>query len=250
MAKVTIRVLGCGDAFGSGGRFQTSFFVTVANHHVLIDCGATILVAMRRFHVDPTLVDTVVLSHLHGDHFGGLPFLLLEAQFASRRNQPLRIIGPDGTQDRLRQALEVMYPGSSEIDWRFPLSIAEFTPGRIDTIGPIEITPYAVEHPSGAPSLAFRLDCGGKTIAFSGDTGWTETLIEVARQADLFVTECYSYTRTVPHHLDLQTLVDHRDQLAAKRIVLTHMGQDMLDHLDRLDLDRFEVAEDGLLIQL
>ncbi len=250
MAKVTIRVLGCGDAFGSGGRFQTGFFVTVANHHVLIDCGATTLVAMRRFHVDPTLVDTIVLSHLHGDHFGGLPFLLLDAQFVSRRSQPLRIVGPHGTHDRLRQALDVLFPGSAELDWHFPLSVAEFTPGQRESVGPIKIMPYAVEHPSGAPSLGFRLDCDGKTVAFSGDTGWTDTLIEVAQHADLFITECYSYTRTVRHHLDLQTLVDRQDQLMAKRIVLTHMGQDMLDHLDRLDLDRFEVAEDGLLIQL
>jgi ribonuclease BN (tRNA processing enzyme) len=81
-----LRVLGCGDAFGSGGRFHTCFHVSAS---VLLDCGASSLIAVRRFGVDPNSVQTVLISHLHGDHFGGLLFLLLDAQFVSKRKIPL-----------------------------------------------------------------------------------------------------------------------------------------------------------------
>ncbi len=125
MPRVAIRVLGCGDAFGSGGRLQTCFFVTAGRDRFLIDCGATAMVAMRRFGVDPATIDRVFLSHLHGDHFGGLPFLLLEAQHVSRRRRPLTIVGPAGTRERLLAAQEALFPGSSRTAWRFPLEFVE-----------------------------------------------------------------------------------------------------------------------------
>jgi ribonuclease BN (tRNA processing enzyme) len=75
-----LQALGCGDAFGSGGRFHTCFHVSARVVSFLVDCGASALIAMRRFGVDPNTIRTVLISHLHGDHFGGLPFLLLDAQ--------------------------------------------------------------------------------------------------------------------------------------------------------------------------
>lgn len=247
MARVTIRVLGSGDAFGSGGRLQTCFFLSANPDHVLIDCGATSLVAMRRFGIDPDTIDTILLSHLHGDHFGGLPFLLLEAQFVSRRKRRLVIAGPPGTEDRLTRALEVMFPGSSKTKWCFPLDIAELQAGRTDRFGEIAVAPLAVQHPAGAPSFGLRLTCGDQIIAYSGDTEWTDTLPEVARDADLFIVECYAYRSKPKFHLDFQTLSARRADLRAKRLLLTHMSQDMLNHLDQLDV---EAARDGMLIEL
>src|SRR5215216_441431 len=112
LTMVAVRFLGSGDAFGSGGRFQACISVRAHEAHVLLDCGATTLVAMRRLGVDPGSVDAVVVSHLHGDHFGGLPFLVLDAQF-SRRERPLVVAGPPGVEERVRAAMEVLFPGSS-----------------------------------------------------------------------------------------------------------------------------------------
>ena len=247
MARVTIRVLGSGDAFGSGGRLQTCFLVSGNPDQALIDCGATSLVAMRRCGVDPTVIDTVILSHLHGDHFGGIPFLLLEAQFVSQRKRPLVIAGPPGTAKRLTEALEVLFPGSSKTPWRFPLDIAELKAGRTDRFGGMTVLPLAVEHPAGAPAFALRLTCHDKVVAYSGDTEWTEALPEVSRGADLFIVECYAYQPKPKFHLDFQTLSARRSDLGAKRLLLTHMSQDMLDHADQLDI---ETARDGMLIEL
>src|SRR3972149_2362111 len=117
MSQVEILFLGSGDAFGSGGRFQTCFHVRAEATQFLIDCGASSLIAMKRFGVDPSSLDIILLSHLHGDHFGGLPFLILDAQF-SRRTRPLVIAGPPGVEARVRDAMEVLFPGSTRVERR------------------------------------------------------------------------------------------------------------------------------------
>jgi ribonuclease BN (tRNA processing enzyme) len=247
MTKVAVRILGCGDAFGSGGRFQTCFFVSAGRDRFLIDCGATALVAMRRFAVDPGTIDTIFLSHLHGDHFAGLPFLLLEAQFISQRRRPLTIVGPPTMRQRLLEAQEVLFPGSSRVSWHFPLRFVELEPGRTESCGGVLATAFPVRHPSGAPSFALRFACAQRIIGYSGDTEWTDQLIEVASGADLLITECYAFERNAGHHLDFKTLNRHRTDLQAKRLLLTHMSQGMLDRLDGIG---WEIAEDGLLLEL
>src|SRR6185436_1768144 len=106
--SVSVRVLGCGDAFGSGGRSHTCFFLDTPRTKLVIDFGASALVSMNRFGVDPGAIDAIVLSHLHGDHFAGLPFLLLDAMFVTRRTRPLVIAGPRSVAERVRKACDAM----------------------------------------------------------------------------------------------------------------------------------------------
>ena len=68
-----LTVIGSGDAFGSGGRHNTCFHLVAGERTVLIDCGASAPVALRARSIDPNSIDAVILSHLHGDHFGGIP---------------------------------------------------------------------------------------------------------------------------------------------------------------------------------
>src|SRR5690348_6016569 len=109
-ADMKLTVIGCGDAFGSGGRSNTCFMVEEGGCTILLDCGASAPVALKARNVDLNTIDGVVLSHLHGDHFGGLPFLLLDWQFHQRRERPLTIAGPPGTRERLDAACEVFFP--------------------------------------------------------------------------------------------------------------------------------------------
>ncbi len=247
MEGVSVRFLGSGDAFGSGGRFQTCFYVRSASTHLLIDCGASSLVAMKRFGVDPLLVDTILLSHLHGDHFGGVPFFILDAQYTSDRRKPLLVAGPPGLEDRILEAMEVLYPGSSQTDKPFALEFVELPAGTATTLGSLAVTPYSVVHPSGAPAYALRVTLGDKILAYSGDTEWTDALIPAARGADLFVCECSSFEEGSGYHLNYQTLIDHRTELECRKLILTHMNDDMLRRLGSLDV---EWAEDGKLVVL
>ncbi|MGH7406796.1 MAG: MBL fold metallo-hydrolase [Candidatus Methylomirabilales bacterium] len=241
MSQVEILFLGSGDAFGSGGRFQTCFHVRSEATQFLIDCGASSLIAMRRFGVDPSCLDIILLSHLHGDHFGGLPFFVLDAEFG-RRTRPLVVAGPPGVEARVRDAMEGLFPGSSGVQRRFAIEFVELAEGRETNLGPLSVIPYGVVHPSGAPSFALRVTCGGKVIAYSGDTEWTDTLVEAAHGADLFICEAYFFEKKIKYHLDYRTLMDQRTQLGCRRLILTHMSNDMLQRLQGLDVDW---AEDG-----
>ena len=80
------------------------------------------MVAMRRFGLDPNTIGSVLISHLHGDHFGGLPFLLLDAQYVSNRTTPLTIAGPPTLSGRLHDLRDAMFPGSAESEPPFPLT--------------------------------------------------------------------------------------------------------------------------------
>jgi ribonuclease BN (tRNA processing enzyme) len=244
---VKARFLGCGDAFGSGGRFQTCIHLHADGGHVLLDCGTSALIAMKRCAVEPSLIDTVLITHLHGDHFGGLPFFLLDAQFVARRTRPLIVAGPPGLAERTRAALEVFFPGSSTTEWRFALEFVELPERRPTTLGSWVVTPFSVVHASGAPAYALRVVCGGKVIAYSGDTEWTDALLEAADGADLFVCEAYTFDRKLKYHLDYQTLMAHRQDLGCRRLVVTHLSDDMLDRLTELDI---EAAADGKVITL
>ncbi len=97
------------------------------------------------------------------------------------------------------------------------------------------------------PSVAFAVEFGGKRLAYSGDTAWTEALVDVARDADVFVCEAYFFDKKVKYHLDYATLRDNRARLDAKRLVLTHMSRDLLERLGEVDV---ECAEDGLVLTL
>src|SRR6266511_1676578 len=240
-----VRFVGSGDAFGSGGRWQTCIQVTAAEQTLLVDCGATSLVALKAQRLDPNAVDAVVVSHLHGDHFGGLPFLVLDGQF-SRRTRPLVIAGPPGVQSRVHAAMEALFPGSTTVERRFPTDFVELMPRRPITVGPTRVTAFPVEHASGAPSYALRLACGGREIAYSGDTEWTESLLEAARGTDLFICEAYTFERKIRYHLDYATLRAEAARLDCRRIVLTHMGPDMLARAAEAAHER---AADGLLIE-
>jgi ribonuclease BN (tRNA processing enzyme) len=247
METIHVRFLGSGDAFGSGGRFQTCICIKTTTSIFLVDCGASSLIAMRRFGVAPNDIDMILLTHLHGDHFGGIPFFVLDAQLISKRHRPLLIVGPPGTQRRVVEAMEIFFPGSSQVQQHFPLEMRELAPEHPHTLGDVIVTPYRVEHPSGDLSFALRIECQGKSITYTGDTQWTETLLPAASGADLLIAEAYFFEKQVKFHLDLRTLLAHLDELQPKRVIVTHMSEDMLARLEEIPC---ECAEDGKLIEV
>ena len=239
-----VQFIGCGDALGSGGRFNTCFHVTGTTVNFLIDCGASSLPALKRLAIAREEIDLILITHFHGDHFAGLPFLLLDAQF-TRRTRPLVIAGPRGIETRLAQAMEVMFEHSSQTKQRFNLSVVALEPEVTRSFGAVNVTPYPVVHgESGGPFLGYRIKVEGRVIAYTADTEWTETLIAAGRDADLFIAEAYYYDKMVKNHLSLKTLEAHLAEIKPKRLVLTHMSDDMLGRLDTLG---HTAAHDGMI---
>ena len=249
---VQVRFVGSGDAFGSGGRFQACILLQAPGHDgdVLLDCGASSLVALKQQRQDPNRIRLVLVSHLHGDHFGGLPFLVLDGQFG-HRTRPLHVAGPAGVGERVEAAMEVLFPGSTQVRRRFPVHFHELIdrqPLRFDLgSAGLVVVPYAVVHASGALALALRVAWQGHTIAYTGDTEWTEALVELAQGADLLIAEGYTDQRKVKFHLDVASLQRHAGRLAARRVILTHLSPELLPRVDEL---AWETASDGMTVDL
>jgi len=245
--SVQVTFVGSGDAFAGGGRFQACLHLKADGAEpMLLDCGVTTLTALKRLGIDPSDIGHIALTHLHGDHFGGLPWLILDGQF-SNRTRPLEIIGPPGTRERFGQVFEALYPGALDADRRFETRLSEFTERARHDFGPAQITAVPVRHTPATAPHALRVEYAGKVIAYSGDTEWTDTLIEASADADLFICECNFFETKAPGHLDYPTLNDKLPQLRAKRIVITHMSAEVLARLTEIDL---EAAADGTVIRL
>lgn len=243
-----LQFVGCGDAFGSGGRFNTCFHVVGKETNFLIDCGASSMVGLQQLRIDRNPIDLILITHFHGDHFGGVPFFILESHFVSRRERPLAIAGPPSLPTRYANAMDVAFPSSPHVPSRFPLTLTEIEPRRPAQFGPMQVTAFPVVHTAAAgPCFGYRIEAEGRVIAYSGDTEWTENLIEIGRDADLFICEAYTRDKSVPSHTDLATLERHLGAIGPKRLVLTHMSDDMLAQRDSVS---FECAFDGMIVQV
>lgn len=267
-----LTVLGCGDAFSHGGRMTSAYLVEEpcagggegggegedegegrrgsGGARVMLDFGLTAMTALQRAAIAPDSIGRVVISHLHGDHFGGLPLLLLWREIHGAPDRPLAVIGPPGMTARLRALHEAMYPGSWRRAWRFPLELVELEPGRPLQHGGWGLTSQRVRHEAGPePATGLRLVTpAGRVVAFSGDGGWSEALVDLARDSDLFLCECaLSGGAGEGGHMSLERLRAERDRLATRRLVLVHLGPEML--AQPLPAG-FEAARDGQVFDL
>jgi len=245
-----LTVVGCGDAFGSGGRLQTCYHVEAAGTQFLIDCGASALIGFNRLGLDPNAVPTIIISHLHGDHYAGLVWWLLHAKHVGKRTTPLTIAGPPGIEARLRAASEALFPGSMRVALRHELSFVELACEERRTIGLVTVTPFEASHPSGAPSYALRFEVEGKVLGFTGDSEWVESLVPAGRGADLYVMECYQFEGEPRYHMSWSTIRPQLDRIGARRVLLTHMAQGMLARRGEVADPRAVLAEDGLVLDI
>ncbi len=245
-----LTVLGSGDAFSSGGRLSSCYLVESGQTGFLLECGPSVLTAFKKAGLSTNSISQIFISHLHGDHMGGLPFLLLDAIFPSQRQAPLTLIGPLGLEARFRMACEVFYPGSLNLPHPFDLNFVELHRDVRRQIGDLAVTPFEVDHFSGSPSYAYRFELDGRIFAFSGDAGWSDNVVRVGQGADLYLIECYQYDLELSMHLNYLQIAAHFDQIGARQLVLTHMSEAMLARQDDVDKARCELAHDGMIIDI
>lgn len=246
-----LTVVGCGDAFGSGGRLQTCYLVESASTRFLIDCGATAVIGCNRLGIDPNTIPTIFISHLHGDHFAGLVWWLLHAQHVGKRAEPLLVVGPAGIEARFVTAAEALFPGCTGVSRRYDLSFREYEPGeRPLIVESVRVSAYEVKHPSGAPPYALRFELDGKVLGFTGDTEWVDKLVPAGKDADLYVMECYQFDGAPRYHMAWKTIESKLDAIGARRVLLTHMSQAMLDRRHEITDPRVLLAEDGLTVHI
>jgi ribonuclease BN (tRNA processing enzyme) len=244
---VKLHILGCGDAFGSGGRNQSGYLVEAANRLFLLDCGPTTLLAMKKAGFDPQRLDVIFLSHLHGDHFGGIPFFFIEYLYQKPRHRPLHIAGPLGTEEKVCELFGLMYGHGSGARRIPPTRFHLLQPEASAIVEGINVFSFRVPHQVQEISLALKVSCDGKQILFSGDSTWTDRFLEHARGADLFLCECSFYDAGTGNHLNYLQLREYLPLLRCKQLVLTHLGEEMLARRKEI---AETVAEDGMVVEI
>jgi ribonuclease BN (tRNA processing enzyme) len=245
--KARVRFVGSGDSFGSGGRFQTCILVDGDGVRFAIDFGTSSLIALKQQGIEHNSIDAVLLTHLHGDHCGGVPFMLMDAMLGARRSRPLTIAGPRDTRARMGVLAEALFPGSDVMVPKFPLEYVELEIARANAVGRLRVTPYSAKHTQQTNPTFLRVEFGDAVIAYTGDGEWTDDMARMGEGADLVIAECYYYEKPIKWHLNYPALVEHLRDFGAKRVILTHMSREMLAHVK--DVPE-ECAHDGLVVEV
>lgn len=245
--KLQLTVLGSADAFCSGACLNATYLFQTPRSTFLLDSGPAVLYALKKQRLDTADIDFVIISHFHGDHYGGLPFLLLEYMFERPRTRPFLILGPPGIEERVRSLFRLLYCDVAAKPMPFELRFRELVPEERTTIADVEILPVRVPHQDDEVALALRLDAGGARVLYSGDTPWMDRFFELARGVDVFLCECTGYDSGLGRHVQFTTLQPLLARLECRRLVLMHLGREMRAHAATLGV---ECATDGLVIRV
>lgn len=245
---VGVTVLGTGDAFASGGRAQAGYYVDAGDVRILMEAGPELLGSMKRAGIRPGNIDVVLISHLHGDHYGGVPFLMLEYLWETKLDHKVVIAGPRNLEPRCWRLMNTLFPGFDLARLKRQIKFVELAPGKTTRIGKLRVSAIRSPHTSPDISLSLRVEAGGRTIAFSGDTGWNEALVGLADGADLFLCECTYYeSNQLKIHLNYPDIAANRARFKVGRMVLTHIGREVLSHKSDVEV---EMAFDGMRIEI
>jgi len=239
--------IGTSDAFGAGGRRQAASLLRAPNGGVLLDCGPTTSTGLCDLGIDRDEIDVIAISHFHGDHYGGIPSLLLAALYEDQRTKPLHVVGPSGIETRVRNLATALCYEVEERDWTFPIHYREFGVGQAIEAGPVRLDAFSTAHQAHTCPHGLVVDTGRERVAYSGDTGWFPDLPARVGEADLFVCECTYHSTQFDFHLNHELLVEHQREFECGRIVLTHLGSEMTH---RRGQAAFETADDGHVVTL
>ncbi|MGV1099355.1 MBL fold metallo-hydrolase [Thiovibrio sp. JS02] len=205
--------------------FNTSLLVAARSgantHYILLDCGFT---TPHRYFLDYPLadqLDALWISHFHGDHFFGLPLLLLRF-WEMGRTKPLLMVGPAGLREKVELALDLAYPAFGS-RLQFPLQYLTAAPDLPSFPAAGCSWRFArVEHPQSA--LALRLSAGGKSLYYSGDGRPTPESLKLATGCDLVVQEAYRAEEETPNHGSVGASVRFAGRAGAKMLALVHVA--------------------------
>ncbi|GIW12777.1 MAG: MBL fold metallo-hydrolase [Tepidiforma sp.] len=235
--------VGTGNAFAPGGLCWNGF---VVDGRFLFEAPPQALQSLNRLGIDPNGLDAVVLSHHHGDHVLGLPFILLHWKYF-RRERPATVVGPPGTRELMMGIGRSVYPGLFDIDYE--LRWVELGDGASADVAGLQLTGHRVEHDARLSlNLGYRCVLQGRSFAYTGDTGMCDAVIELASSVEVLVSECSSVDERVPIHLNLVDDIPRlrRAMAPGSRLVLTHLVPGLsVSHLDRTiaaeDLARYRL---------
>ena len=250
MSGAKIHFLGTGDAWHSEGRLHQAILLQFDDESLLVDAGSTVCLSLDRGGIATAEIDRLFITHLHGDHIAGWPFLLLRMVFQDERTRPLLITGPPGTRETFESLARLCYSDSSlyeKIAFEILYEELPIEERRgVDCSG-IQVDTFPMVH--HATSLGYVFFCGDSRIGISGDTGWCAGFERLVEASDSLVIECTTLERAGAKHLSLEEVRAHPCLFSGKRTFLVHLGGGVAEALAGDPVEGIEAAADGMVIE-
>jgi ribonuclease BN (tRNA processing enzyme) len=245
---VTLTILGTGDAFASGGRAQAGYLLEAAGKRILLEAGPGVLTEMKRHGIDADSLDAIIISHLHGDHFSGLPFLFLEYMWERPRKHPVIIAGPKNLEKRTWILMRAMFSRFNLKKLQTKVKWIVLEPGKSAKIAGLKVSTIRSPHTKPDISLSIKIAADGKTFVFSGDSGWNDELVHFSAGANLLLCECTYYESDhLRFHMNYPELKRNRDRFDVQRMILTHLGRETINHTREIEI---EMGFDGMKLEI
>lgn len=244
--SMKITVVGCWGTYPEKNEATTGYLIESGNNKILVDCGSGVLAKVQNY-VPLTEIDAVILSHYHSDHFGDIGCFQYQVGYTrslGKRTSNLDIYGHNLSQEFTK----LNYAGGTvgkKIDENSTLSF-----------GDLNVSFKWGEHP--VPCLAMRFEEKGKVFVYTGDTQWSDNIIEIAKDADIFMCECNLFNDQfgkVKGHLTAGEAGKIANMAKVKKLVLTHFPHyGDLNQLIKEAEEEFKgetvKAEGGLILEL
>jgi ribonuclease BN (tRNA processing enzyme) len=245
---VTLTILGTGDAFASGGRAQAGYLLEASGKRILLEAGPGVLAELKRHGIEADSLDAIIISHLHGDHFCGLPFLFLEYMWERPRKHPVVIMGPKNLEKRTWILMRAMFSHFNLKKLRSKVKWVVLKPGETMKMAGLKVSAIRSPHTRPDISLSIKIAVNGKTFVFSGDTGWNDKLVDFSAGANLLLCECtYFESDHLRFHMNYPELKRNLDRFSVKRMILTHLGRETINHTREIEI---EMGFDGMKLEL
>jgi len=227
--------LGSANAFTPGGRYWSSF---VANGRYVFEAPPTLLPHFKHLGLPLADIRVVFVTHFHGDHFLGLPFLFLEYTYLTPRKEDLFIVGPPGIEAKSESLTEMAFPGLSDAETTYRRVYLEVQPGGEHSLAGLRFQALPMRHAAQKMAcFGYKLRLDGKTLAYTGDTEMCDEIFLLAEGADVLVLDCSYSESEGPEHLSLPEVLEVRKRVSPRTTII-------LTHLDREP----DVAAEGLLV--
>ncbi len=237
-------VLGSGTCVPYERRGSSGYTIKLQKTTILLDCGNGTTWKLGKVGINYLEIDHIFLSHFHPDHTSDLiPFLFATKYGQSKREKPLRIWGAKGFM-KFFSALKEAYP-----EWIVPpeLSIGEIEEDILE-FDDYKLTARKTTHIES--SLAYRIDSEGKSLVYSGDTDYSESLIELAQYTDALVVECSAPDEKlkIKGHLTPNEVAQIANESRARKIIITHLYP-ICDEWDIVSSIREQVEADVIIAE-
>ncbi len=214
--------VGVGEAFDEN-RANTSVLLQSGGKYLLLDCGFSVPNSFWNLCPDPLNLDSVWISHLHGDHFFGLPQVLLRF-YEQGREKDLTVAGGPGLEKSVKTAFDLAYPGVWN-KMKYCVEFLEVAPGSDFSLAGFSCRAAEVTH--AVPALCLRVGDGRASIFYSGDGRVTAESIALAEKCDLIIHEAFGLEPANPEHGSVRESIDFAGRAKAKNLALVHVQRDV-----------------------